>query len=134
MWITEDNMDATEARANGLPAADVAEFKAKAALRIYAAYGSEGVQAIDLFGAGKNSGACCQLISNAFFQAADRGRAVRDRGAARIAKRAAGAGRPSDGGDRPDDRDTCRRAAHRSSAPAGADIDRTEGDAEPVYW
>ena len=73
VWITEDNMDATEARSNGLPAPDLAEFKAKAALRIYAAYGSEGVQAIDLFGAGKDSGSCCQLISNAFFQAADRG-------------------------------------------------------------
>ena len=72
MWITEDNMDATEARANGMPAADVPEFKAKTALRIYAAYGSEGAQAIDLFAAGPYSGPCCQLISNAFFQAADR--------------------------------------------------------------
>ena len=72
MWITEDNMDATEARANGLPASDLPEFKAKTALRMYVAYGSEGAQAIDLFAAGKYSGPCCQLISNAFFEAADR--------------------------------------------------------------
>ena len=52
MWITEDNMDAVQARGNGLPAADLPEFQAKAALRIYVAYGSEGAQAIDLFGAG----------------------------------------------------------------------------------
>ena len=48
MWITEDNLKATDATANGLPAADLPEFQAKAALRIYAAYGGEGAQAIDL--------------------------------------------------------------------------------------
>ena len=71
MWITEDNLKATEATGNGLPAADLPDFQAKAALRIYAAYGGEGAQAIDLFGAGKNSGPCCQLISEGFFDAVD---------------------------------------------------------------
>ena len=71
MWITEDNLDATQATANGMPAADVPEFQAKTALRIYAAYGGEGAQAIDLFGAGRTSGPCCQLISEGFFDAVD---------------------------------------------------------------
>ena len=71
MWITEDNMDATQATTSGLPAADLPDFQAKAALRIYAAYGGEGAQAIDLFGAGKKSGPCCQLISEGFFDAVD---------------------------------------------------------------
>lgn len=72
MWITEDNLDATQATAAGLPAADVAEFRAKTALRIYAAFGGERTRAIDLFGAGKYSGPCCQLISQGFFGAVDR--------------------------------------------------------------
>ena len=123
MWITEDNLDATEARASGMPAADIPEFKAKTALRIYAAYGSEGAQAIDLFAAGKYAGPCCQLISNAFFQAADRaaqfGTAGRlDRGGA------AGAGGSSDGGDRPHDRHPCRRPAHCSASAAEPRLDR----------
>ena len=71
MWITEDNLKATDATANGLAAADVPEYQAKAALRIYAAYGGEGAQAIDLFGAGRTSGPCCQLISEGFFDAVD---------------------------------------------------------------
>ena len=56
-----------------MPAVDLPEFKAKTALRMYVAYGSEGVRAIDLFAAGKYAGPCCQLISSAFFEAADRG-------------------------------------------------------------
>ena len=69
MWITEDNLDHGVARANGLPAADLPEFQAKAALRFYVSYASAGAQAIDLFGAA--GGPCCQMIPQAFFDRVD---------------------------------------------------------------
>jgi hypothetical protein len=69
MWITETNLDHLQAMANGMPAADIQEFQAKAALRFYVSYASEGVQAIDLFAA--EGGACCQIIAPSFFTAVD---------------------------------------------------------------
>ena len=69
MWVTEDNLDATQATANGMPAADLPEFQAKAALRFFVSFASEGVKAIDLFAS--KGGACCQLIPQAFFNAVD---------------------------------------------------------------
>ena len=57
----------TTALANGLPAADLPEMQAKAALRYYVSYASEGAQAVDLFAA--KGGACCQLVSQNFFNA-----------------------------------------------------------------
>jgi hypothetical protein len=69
MWVTEDNLDASDATANGVPAADVPEFQAKAALRFYTSLASEGVQAVDLFAA--KGGSCCQLVPQAFFNAVD---------------------------------------------------------------
>lgn len=70
LWMTEDNLDQTEATANGLPAGDLQEFQAKAAMRFYVSYASEGMQAIDLFAA--KGGACCQMIPQAFFNAVDK--------------------------------------------------------------
>ena len=67
MWITEDELDQNVALANGLPASDLQEFQAKAALRFYLSYASEGAQAIDLFAA--DGGSCCQIIPTAFFSA-----------------------------------------------------------------
>jgi hypothetical protein len=69
LWITETNLDATDAAANGLPEADLPELQAKAALRYFVSYASEGAQAIDLFAAA--GGGCCQLIPQAFFDAVD---------------------------------------------------------------
>ena len=69
MWVTEDNLDQNVALGNGLPAADVPEFQAKAALRFYLAYASAGAQAVDLYGAA--GGGCCQIIPQAFFSSVD---------------------------------------------------------------
>lgn len=68
MWITEDGMSTSEATANDMPAADLAEFQAKASLRQYVAYASEGARAIDLYAA---KGAGFGLIPQAFFNAVD---------------------------------------------------------------
>jgi hypothetical protein len=65
--MTEDALFADQAMKSGLPAADVPEFQAKAALRFYTSYASEGAQAIDLFAA--KGGSCCQLIPQGFFDA-----------------------------------------------------------------
>ena len=69
IWITEDNLDQDVAKSNGMPAADIPEMQAKAALRFYVSYASEGAQAIDLFAA--EGGSCCQIIPQAFFSAVD---------------------------------------------------------------
>ena len=69
MWITEDNLDAAAAQGDGLPAADVPEFQAKAALRFFTSYASEGAQAIDLYAA--QGGPSWQLIPQSFFDAVD---------------------------------------------------------------
>ncbi len=69
LWITEDNVDQTQAAANGMPAADIPEMQAKAALRFFVSYASEGAQAIDLYGA--QGAPCCQIIPQAFFNAVD---------------------------------------------------------------
>jgi hypothetical protein len=69
VWITEDNLDQTQARANGMRATDIPEMQAKAALRLFVAYASEGVRAIDLYGA--QGAPCCQIIPQAFFDAVD---------------------------------------------------------------
>jgi hypothetical protein len=69
MWITEDGTDLNAAQANGMPAADFPELQAKAALRFFAAYASEGAQAIDLFAA--KGGSNFQLIPQSFFDAVD---------------------------------------------------------------
>ncbi len=68
-WITETNLDATQASALGMPDADLPEFQAKAALRFYLSYASEGAQAIDLFAASGGGGT--QLIPQSFFDAVD---------------------------------------------------------------
>jgi hypothetical protein len=68
MWVTEDGLNGSEAEAFGLPAADLPEMQAKAALRFYTAYASEGAQAIDLFAA--NGGPNWNLVSSAFLNAA----------------------------------------------------------------
>jgi hypothetical protein len=68
-WITEDNLDAGQAAALGMGAADIPEFQAKAALRFYVAYAAQGVQAIDLFAAAGGGGD--QLIPQSFFDAVD---------------------------------------------------------------
>ena len=68
-WITEDNLDHNYAMADGMPAADLPEMQAKAAMRFYLSYASEGAQAIDLYGAA--GGSCCQIIPQAFFNAVD---------------------------------------------------------------
>ena len=70
-WITEYNLDWAVATANGLPSADLAELQAKAALRFYLSYASEGAQAIDLFGAKGISTTNMDLISPAFYTAVD---------------------------------------------------------------
>jgi len=67
MWITEDGMNATEAKQNGMPAADVPEMHAKSALRLLTAYASEGATNIDLWAA--NGGSDWQLIPQRFFDA-----------------------------------------------------------------
>jgi hypothetical protein len=67
-WITEDNLDQTAATAMGMPAVDLPEFEAKAALRFYLSYASQGAQAVDLFAAA--GGGCCQLVSQQFLDAA----------------------------------------------------------------
>src|SRR5450755_3230039 len=67
-WITEDNMSVAQAATVGMPAADLAEFQAKVALRYYLAYGSEGASAIDLYAVA--SSGCCQLVSQSFLNAA----------------------------------------------------------------
>lgn len=69
MWMTEDGLSRSDALANGLPAADLAEFQAKAALRFYVSYASEGVSAIDLYAA--DGGSDWQMIPQAFFNAVD---------------------------------------------------------------
>jgi hypothetical protein len=69
VWITEDALDAGQASANGLPDADIPEFQAKTALRMFVSFASEGAQAVDLFAAA--GGACCQFIPPAFFNAVD---------------------------------------------------------------
>lgn len=69
LWITEDALDATQASADGLPAADIPEFQAKSALRTFVAYASEGARAVDLFAA--SGGPCCQYIPPAFFNTID---------------------------------------------------------------
>jgi hypothetical protein len=69
VWITEANLDADRATSLGLPAADVPEFQAKTALRFYAAYAGEGVQAIDLYAA--TGGSDWQMIPQSFFDAVD---------------------------------------------------------------
>lgn len=68
-WVTEDNLDANSAEANGLPPADLPEMQAKAAMRFFVSFASKGVKAIDLFAA--SGGSCCQLIPQAFFNAVD---------------------------------------------------------------
>ncbi len=68
-WITETNLDATQAGALGMPVADIPELQAKAALRFYLSYASEGAQAIDLFAAAGAGGD--QLIPESFFDAVD---------------------------------------------------------------
>ena len=70
-WITEDNLDGTSAMQNGLPAADMPEFQAKAALRFYLSYASTGAQAIDLYSAKGINATDMNLISPAFFSAVD---------------------------------------------------------------
>jgi hypothetical protein len=67
MWISEVGMNAGEAENWGLPAADAPEMQAKAALRFFTAYASEGVNAIDLFAV--NGGPDWQLASQAFLNA-----------------------------------------------------------------
>jgi hypothetical protein len=69
LWITEDNMDQSQAILNGMPAADIPEMQAKAALRFFVSYASEGAAAIDLYGA--QGAPCCQIIPQAFFDAVD---------------------------------------------------------------
>jgi hypothetical protein len=69
MWITEDNLDAGQAQSLGLPAANVPEFQAKAALRFFTSYASQGAKAIDLFAA--KGGPSYQLIGQSFFAAVD---------------------------------------------------------------
>lgn len=69
LWITEDNLDQTTAQSNGLPASDIQEFQAKAALRFYLSYASEGAQYVNLFAT--VGGPCCSIIPTAFFQAVD---------------------------------------------------------------
>ena len=76
VWITEDNLDAASAVKNGVPTRDIPEFQAKAALRFYVAYGSEGAQAIDLYGA--QGAPCCQLVSPTFFRDVAAGRVPAD--------------------------------------------------------
>ena len=98
-WVTEDGMSVGEAEQNGMPAADVPEFQAKASLRLYAAWGGEGAQAIDLYAA--TGGGCCQLISQGFFNAVDANPAYPGRRS----------GRSDDAGHQPDDRDDGRRPA-----------------------
>jgi hypothetical protein len=73
IWITEGNLDADQARKNGLPTADVPEFQAKAALRFLTSYASVGAQAVDLFAAKVplGDGPSWQLISQRFFNAVD---------------------------------------------------------------
>jgi hypothetical protein len=68
-WITEVNLDQTQAATNGMPTSDIQEFQAKTLLRYYLAYGSEGVQALDIYAAA--GGGCCQVIPQAFFNAVD---------------------------------------------------------------
>ena len=70
-WVTEVNLDAAVARRLGMPAADIPELQAKAALRFYLAYAGEGAAAVDLFAAG--GGGCCQLVSPGFLAAAAAG-------------------------------------------------------------
>jgi hypothetical protein len=67
MWISEIGMNGGEAEDWGLPASDVPEMQAKAALRFFTAYGSEGVKAIDLFAV--NGGPEWRLASKAFLDA-----------------------------------------------------------------
>jgi hypothetical protein len=67
MWVTEDNLDATTAMANGMPPVNLPEFQAKTALRLFTSFASEGVKAVDLFSA--NGAACCQVVPRAFFNA-----------------------------------------------------------------
>jgi hypothetical protein len=50
-----------------MPAADIPEMQAKAALRFFVSYASEGTQAIDLYGA--EGSPCCQIIAQKFFDA-----------------------------------------------------------------
>ena len=88
VWITEDALFADWARRNGLPAADLAEFQAKAALRFYTSYASEGAQAVDLFAA--KAGSCCQLIPQRFFAAADANPASYPAGKGGLTMRAVG--------------------------------------------
>ncbi|MGA2009355.1 MAG: hypothetical protein ABSH51_02300 [Solirubrobacteraceae bacterium] len=72
LWITEANLDADTAQGNGMPAADIPEFQAKAALRYYTAYASEGAQAIDLYAASwPPDDAGWGLIPRSFFAAVD---------------------------------------------------------------
>jgi hypothetical protein len=66
-WITEVNLFQDEAEDDGVPVADIPELQAKAMLRYYLAYGSGGVTALDIFAAA--GGGCCQVISQAFFDA-----------------------------------------------------------------
>ncbi len=68
-WITETNLDATNATALGMPDADLPDLQTKTALRDYLAYASEGAQAVDLYAAA--GGGCCGLIPQSFFDAVD---------------------------------------------------------------
>jgi hypothetical protein len=75
MWITEYNLSAYQGYVLGMPPADLPELQAKAALRFYVAYASEGVPAIDLYAAKSNPSyqgyPVYQLISPNFFTAVD---------------------------------------------------------------
>ncbi len=71
LWITEANLDAGSAQDDGMPASDIPEFQAKAALRYYTAFASAGAQAIDLFAATWPDSSGWAMIPQSFYSAVD---------------------------------------------------------------